>query len=172
MMNCQPTLKSDLLEIRPLNKQDHDLLYLAASDPLIWKQHPQPNRYQPDIFRAFFDEALASGGAVVIIDRSTNQIIGTSRFYDESEKNSSIVIGYTFLTRKYWGGLYNRDLKKLMVNYALQSVNSVYFHVGTANIRSQKAMLKIGGVQVGIEEIPVSYAPPKKSFIFKIESPL
>lgn len=171
-MNTQPTLEGELLEIRPLTQEDYTELLKAASDPLIWEQHPQPDRYKPEVFKVFFAEAMASKGALVIIDKKTSEIIGSSRYYDYLPEDSSLVIGYTFLTRKYWGGLYNRELKKLMVNHALQFVKTTYFQVGLHNIRSQKAMLKIGGINTGIQEIAVSYAPPKKSYIYKIENPL
>lgn len=171
-MNIQPNLKGSLLELKPLNEADYPELYKAASDPLIWQLHPQPNRYQPEIFKEFFIEALNSQGALSITDSKTSKIIGTSRYYDYSPENSSLVIGYTFLTRKYWGGLYNKELKKLMVNYALKYVKTTYFHVGLGNLRSQKAMLNIGGINTGIQEITISYGPPKKSYVYKIESPI
>jgi RimJ/RimL family protein N-acetyltransferase len=171
-MNIQPTLQAVLIELRPLKQQDYDALFKAASDPLIWEMHPQPDRYQPEVFKSFFAEAMDSKGALAIIDRKNSQIIGTSRYYDYSPKSASLAIGYTFLTRDYWGGTYNRELKKLMVNYALNFVKTTFFHVALGNIRSQKAMLKLGGINTGIQEIPLSYAPAKKSYVYKIEKPL
>ncbi len=112
---------------------------------------------------------MTSKGALAITDLKNSKIVGTSRYYYYEPENSSVVIGYTFLTREYWGGKYNRELKKLMVNHALGFVKTTYFHVGVGNIRSQKAMLKVGGINTGIQEISVSYAPPKKSFVYKIE---
>ena len=172
MLNIQPALTGDLIELRPLRRSDSAELFKAASDPLIWEMHPQPDRYRPEVFKLFFSEALDSHGALAIIDRQTSEIIGTSRYYEYSKDRSSVAIGYTFLARKYWGGLYNRELKRLMVNHALESVATTYFHVGLGNKRSQRAMLKIGGINTGIQEIQVSYAPPKKSYVFKIETPL
>lgn len=171
-MNLQPTLRGELLILRPLDSKDYDELFQAEADPLIWQMHPQPDRYKPEVFKAFFAEALASKGALAIVEQKTSQIIGSSRFYDYDQTNSSVVIGYTFLTRKFWGGTYNKELKKLMVNHALKSVKTAFFHVGVGNTRSQKAMLKIGGINTGIQEIAVSYAPPKKSYVYKIEKPL
>jgi N-acetyltransferase len=172
MVNLQPTLQAALIELRPLRSDDYLDLLKAASDPLIWELHPQPDRYKPEVFKSFFAEALDSRGALAILDRKTSEIIGTSRFYQYSPTDSSLVIGYTFLARRYWGGTYNRELKKLMVNYALGFVKTTFFHVGLGNTRSQKAMLKIGAIETGIQEIPVSYAPPKKSYVYKIETPL
>ncbi len=171
-MNLQPTLTGDQLELRPLTASDYSALLQAASDPLIWEQHPQPDRYKPDVFQKFFAEALASQGSLVILDRKTNQIIGCSRYYEYSKEKSSVTIGYTFLTRPYWGGVYNRELKKLMINYALKFVKTTFFEVAINNKRSQRAMEKIGGLNTGIQEILVSYAPPKKSYVYKIETPL
>lgn len=170
-MNIQPTLTGKRLLLRPLTAADYQGLLDAASDPLIWEQHPQPTRYQPEVFAQFFGEALDSKGALVIIDRRTGTIIGSSRYYEFDREASTVVIGYTFLARKYWGGIYNRELKQLMVNYALKFVRATLFQVGVHNLRSQKAMEKLGATNTGVQEIAVSYAPPKKSYIYKIETP-
>ncbi len=170
-MNLQPTLTAERLELRALQQADYDNLLKAASDPLIWQQHPQSDRYKPEVFKPFFNEALASKGALVIIDRATNEIIGTTRFYDYSKEDSSVIIGYTFLSRKYWGGNFNKELKKLVVNYALQFVKTTYFQVGLNNKRSQKAMEKIGAINTGVQDVVISYGPPKKSYVYKIEVP-
>jgi RimJ/RimL family protein N-acetyltransferase len=169
-MNTQPSLASEILELRPLKTEDFENLYKTASDPLIWEQHPQSDRYKPEVFKIFFKEAIDSKGAMAIVDKKTREIIGTSRFYNFSENESSVVIGYTFMKRDYWGGSFNFELKKLMVNYSLQFVKTCYFHVGLGNKRSQKAMTKLGAVNTGIQEIPISYGPPKKSYVYKIDS--
>lgn len=111
-MNTQPTLKSELLEIRPLRSEDYDNLLRAASDPLIWEQHPQSDRWKPEVFKNHFDESLNSKGCVAIIDRKSSEIIGATRLYDYSAEKSSVTIGYTFLTRKYWGGVYIYKIEK------------------------------------------------------------
>ncbi|MBC8053284.1 MAG: GNAT family N-acetyltransferase [Sphingobacteriaceae bacterium] len=144
-MNLQPaTLKNELIKLVPLNESHWEEVYSAASDPLIWAQHPAPDRYKQDVFEKFFQEGIDSKGAFAIVDLKSAEIIGTSRFYDYDEKNRSIAIGYTFLVRKYWGTVYNKALKSLMINYALEYVDEVIFHVGSINIRSQKAVEKLG----------------------------
>jgi RimJ/RimL family protein N-acetyltransferase len=172
MSPLQPTLTGKLVTIRPLKLSDFAKLQTAAADPLIWQLHPQPDRYKPEVFKEFFNEAMVSKGAVAILNLKTSEIIGSSRFYDYSQSSASIVIGYTFLTRQHWGGEFNWDLKKLMINHALGFVKTVYFHVGIANLRSQRALEKIGAVNTGIQDIAVSYAPPKKSYVYKIETVL
>lgn len=145
----QPTLQSELILLRPLHTEDFDALFSAASDPLIWVQHPSPDRYKKEIFEQFFAEAMASKGAFAIFDVKTNEMIGSSRFYEVDHTKKEVVIGYSFLTRKYWGGIYNKDLKTLMMKHAFQYFDVIVFHVGEFNIRSQKAMEKIGGIKTG-----------------------
>ena len=147
--DLQPHLKGELIELRPLAPEDWDDLFAVASDSLIWEQHPERDRYKEGVFRVFFKEALESGGAFVIIDRKTQQIIGSTRFYGYDPEKSEIEIGWTFLARKYWGGRYNREMKELLLAHAFKFVENVVFYVGETNMRSQKAMEKIGAIKVG-----------------------
>jgi len=147
--DLQPVLKGKLLELRPLRKEDFHDLYEVASDPLIWEQHPADDRYKEDVFKGFFREALESGGALIAIDSQTDKIIGSSRFHAHDKEKSEIEIGWTFLARSHWGGSYNREMKHLMLRHAFRFVSSVVFLVGPQNLRSQRALEKIGGVHVG-----------------------
>src|SRR5207249_4780712 len=149
MFDRQPVLRSDVLELRPLRLEDFHDLYAVASDPLIWEQHPVRDRYQEEVFKDFFREALESGGALIAIDRNTRRVIGSSRFHGYDEEKSEIEIGWTFLARSHWGGAFNREMKKLMLGHAFRFVKSVIFVVGAQNLRSQRAVEKIGGVRVG-----------------------
>ena len=144
----QPHLVGQLLELRPLRPEDWESLFAVASDPLIWEQHPAHDRYQEEVFREFFREALESGGAFVVIDRRTQRIIGSSRYFGFDPGKREIEIGWTFLARSHWGGEFNRELKRLMLDHAFKFVESVVFLVGPTNLRSQKAMEKIGGVMI------------------------
>jgi RimJ/RimL family protein N-acetyltransferase len=146
----QPTLTGKLLELRPLRPEDFDALYAVASDPLIWVQHPAKDRYQPEVFRRFFQEALDSGGAFLVVDRETGAAIGTSRFHSYDAANSEITIGWTFLARSHWGGVFNGEMKELMLRHAFTFVDRVAFLVGPENYRSLKAVEKIGGVRKGL----------------------
>jgi N-acetyltransferase len=147
--DLQPILKGKLLELRPLRPEDFHDLYAVASDPLIWEQHPVKDRYKAEVFEGFFRDSLESGGTLIAIDCKNGQVIGSSRFHGYDKEKSEIEIGWTFLARSYWGGLYNREMKQLMLRHALKFVNSVIFLVGPQNLRSQRAVEKIGGVRVG-----------------------
>src|SRR2546425_4641504 len=147
--DLQPNLKGELVELRPLRPEDWHALFTVASDSLIWEQHPERDRYEKDVFQVFFREALESGGAFAVIDRSSQQIIGSTRFYGYDPEKSEIEIGWTFLAREYWGGRYNREMKELLLAHAFKFVETVVFLVGEHNIRSQRAMEKIGAIKVG-----------------------
>lgn len=142
-------MEGELLELRPLLAGDYDGLFAVAADPLIWEQHPIKDRYQPAVFREFFREALESRGALIAIDAKTGAVIGSSRFHGDNAAASEIEIGWTFLARSYWGGAYNREMKQLMLRHAFRFVETVVFLVGPRNVRSQKAVEKIGGVRAG-----------------------
>lgn len=148
VMELQPRLVGELVELRPMRAGDWDALFAVASDRLIWEQHPAHDRWKADVFRKFFDEGLAGGGAFVVIDRKAGAIIGSSRYHNFEEAKSEVEIGWSFLARAYWGGLYNAEMKRLMLEHALRFVKRVVFLVGPTNVRSQRAMEKIGGVLV------------------------
>lgn len=154
MIDLQPTLEGPTLTLRPLRADDFEALYAAASDPLIWLQNPQPTRYQRDVFRKVFDSGIESGGAFVVIERATGNIIGTSRYYDWVPEKREIAIGYTFLARAYWGGATNGEMKRLMLEHIFQWADTVWFHIGVNNLRSRKALEKIGGTLSHIGERP------------------
>jgi RimJ/RimL family protein N-acetyltransferase len=167
--NIQPShLQNELITLIPLEEVDFEDLYEVASDRLIWEQHPNKHRYQKEVFLNYFEGALQSGGSFFIRDTNTGDSIGSSRFYDYDETDSSVLIGYTFISRKYWGKGYNASLKKLMLDYAFQYVETVYFHIGANNIRSQKAIEKIGAIKISEQEVAYYGEDSKLNYIYKI----
>jgi RimJ/RimL family protein N-acetyltransferase len=162
--DLQPTLKGELLELRPLLQEDFDDLYTVASDPLIWEQHPANERYKETVFKEFFREAMESGGALIAVDSKSGAVIGSSRFFGYNEEKSEIEIGWTFLARSHWGGIYNGEIKRLMLRHAFQFVKHVVFLVGPTNFRSQKALGKIGAVRMESRRD----AAGRDSFVYQI----
>jgi RimJ/RimL family protein N-acetyltransferase len=164
--DSQPYLRGELLELRPVRPDDFGALYAVAADPLIWAQHPDPDRYQEPVFRAFFLGALDSGGALVAIDRADGRVIGSSRFHGYDEAASEVEIGWTFLARSHWGGRYNGEMKRLMLGHAFRFVRTVVFLIGPQNVRSRRAVEKIGGVLSGTR--PNSLG--RESVVYRIEA--
>lgn len=146
MFDFQPTLTGALLELRPLVPDDWDALYAVASDPLIWAMHPMRERHQAPVFRAFFDDALGDRGGLVARDRADGRVIGFSRYSERFAGPDEIEIGWTFLARDRWGGRWNREMKALMLGHAFATYRTVLFRIGEANLRSRRAVEKIGGV--------------------------
>ena len=147
--DLQPTLQSTLITLRPLREEDFPVLFAVASDPLIWEQHPEPDRYTHEKFTIYFRDAMQSGGALIAIDNATGQVIGSSRFHGYDEAKREVEIGWTFLARSHWGGRYNGEMKQLMLTHAFRFVDSVVFLIGPHNVRSQQAVLKIVAVRDG-----------------------
>lgn len=160
----QPVLKGELLWLRPLRAEDFHDLYRVASDPLIWEQHPDSDRYKEEVFKAFFREAMESGGALVAIDNRDGRVIGSSRFHGYDEGKSEVEIGWTFLARSHWGGVYNGEMKRLMLQHAFRFVENVVFLIGPRNFRSQRAVEKIGGVRAGTRVVDNG----RESFVYQL----
>lgn len=171
-MNLQPNLSNENVALVPLKETDFDALYEVASDPLIWEQHPNPDRYKEDVFRNYFKGAIESGGAFLTKDVRTGEVIGCTRFYDYMPELKEIKIGYTFISRAYWGKKINPQVKKLLLDYAFQYLDRVIFHVGALNIRSQKAMEGIGAKKIGEEEVTYYGEKPMVNFVYEIRKEL
>lgn len=146
--DLQPVLRGAILELQPLRESDFARLHAAASDPLIWALHPEPTRWQAEVFRRFFDSGLACGGALVVTDRASGAVVGSSRYYRWTPVTRDITIGYTFLARSHWGGAANREMKTLMLDHAFGFAERAWFEVGVHNARSRRAMEKLGAERV------------------------
>ena len=170
MLNLQPThLVNEWVTLIPLIETDFEKLYKVASDPLIWEQHPNKNRYKREVFENFFKGALESGGAFIIINTQTGETIGSSRFCNYAEATKSIEIGYTFYARDCWGKPFNSSCKKLMINYAFEFIDTINFVIGVDNIRSQKAIDKLGAIKIRAEEVAYFGEAAQMNFIYTIE---
>jgi RimJ/RimL family protein N-acetyltransferase len=153
MFELQPHLTGDLLHLRPLQPADWEAVFRTASDPLIWEVHPVSDRWKEEVFRQFFREGIECGGAFAVVDRKTGGIVGSSRYSNLKPEESEIEIGSTFLARSHWGGVYNGEMKRLMLDHAFRFVDTVVFRIGADNIRSRRAIEKIGGVLTDRREI-------------------
>lgn len=168
-MDRQPVLEGERLLLRPLREDDWEDLFAVASDPQVWAVHPAHDRWQEPVFRAFFADALAQGGALAVIEKASGAIVGSSRFqgYDTAD-GGSVEIGWTFLARRLWGGGYNAEMKRLMLQHALQYVERVEFRVGEANVISRRAMVNIGGILTDREDITVLAGVAHRHVIYEI----
>lgn len=167
--NCpdlQAILENELVKLVPLQEIDFERLYAVASDPLIWEQHPNKDRYKRAVFESFFKGAMESGGAYLILNK--DEVVGSSRYYDFDQEKKRVFIGYTFVGRKFWGKGYNPSVKKLMIDYAFQFADQVMFHIGAENIRSQMAIERLNALKVGEEEVAYYGEASKMNFVYQI----
>lgn len=165
----QPTLLGDNLLLRPLTEDDWESMYAVASDPLLWEVHPAWDRFKEPVFREYFAGAIESRGALAVIDRATGKIIGGSRYANFVPERNEIEIGWSFLARDYWGGAYNREMKMLMLTHAFRFFDSIRFNIGATNLRSRRAIEKIGARLDG-EYVPeaINGVPPVLHVIYRL----
>ena len=163
----QPTLGGELVDLRPLRADDWEALYAVASDPLIWEQHPSSDRHREPVFREFFRGALESGGALIVLDAGTSRVIGSSRYHGHDPVRREVEIGWTFLARSRWGGRHNGELKRLMLGHAFRFVERVIFLVGPNNLRSQRAVEKLGAARAGSRRD----GSGRESFVYALTAP-
>ena len=170
-LDLQPTLTGQRVLIRPVVEADYDAMFAAAADPKIWELHPVTSRYTEPVFRDFFDGAITSRSAFTFLDRQTEAVIGSSRYHGHDSVAREIEIGWTFLTREYWGGSYNTEVKDLMLDHAFSFIDTVVFWVGETNWRSRRAMEKIGGVlREGIHQRTLG-GQPDPHVVYEIRAP-
>lgn len=166
--NIQPILENKKAILYPLQEKDFELLYKVASDPKVWEQHPNKDRWRKEIFKTFFEGAIQSKGAFKIVDKDTGDTIGSTRFYDYDEQENSMFIGYTFYAKAYWGKGINQLVKATMLKYIFQFVSKVYFHIGADNVRSQIAINRLGAKKIA-ERIVTYYGEAQRlNFVYEI----
>ncbi len=140
----QPSLAGNLILLRPLSPDDFEALYQASSDPLIWVQLPRVERHRRDVFEQFFAESLSLRTTLAIVECDSLKLVGSSRFARHSEERNEVEIGWTFLTRRCWGKGHNAEAKQLMLEHAFSFVDSVFFVAAATNLRSRRAIEKMG----------------------------
>lgn len=168
-MDLQPTLANNLVHLRPLVSKDFRNLYKVASDPLIWQQHPVKERAELHGFAKFFAESLKSKGALLISDCKTGKVIGSSRFKLRPAFGNVVEIGWSFISRDYWGGHYNGNIKKQMISHALSFVEEVLLFVDKNNIRSQRAVEKLDFIPNGKLQIDRSFDRRENDIIYRVQ---
>lgn len=166
--SIQAPLENNNIKLFPLQDNDFERLYAVAHDPKVWEQHPNNNRFERPVFENFFEGALLSQGAYLIQDQESDEVLGSTRFYNYHADDNSIFIGYTFYGTKTWGTGINPQVKKMMLDYIFDHVDTVYFHVGNNNERSKKAMEKLGAQKIALEEVAYHGEPNRINVLYAI----
>ena len=152
-------LKGKHIYLELLQSKDKETLKDLAKDERIWEGNRGfiLNETFDDQFDNYFATALdnnAMGGqrAFVMHKVSDDSIIGMTRFLNIDKKEKRLEIGYTWYIPAVWGKVYNKECKLLLLQYTFEELNfnRAQFNVAGQNIRSQKAVEKIGGVKEGV----------------------
>lgn len=165
-IDIQPVLENDKVVLYPLSQDDFEDVYSVASDPDVWRRHPNKDRWRKEVFQTFFEGAMQSKGAFKIVDKTTGDVMGSTRFYDYDEEEDSILIGYTFFATRYWGIGMNQMVKTMMLDYIFRFVSQVYFHIGADHVQSQKSIVKLGVRKIGEQEITYFGEQPKMNYVY------
>ena len=151
-------LEGRYISLEPLQSAHRETIRALARDERIWEY--TRGLLLNDTFNSQFDryfdtalELVAKGGQSYVIRLKENgDIIGMTRIYDVEPKDKRLAIGYTWYVPGVWGMAYNKDCKLVLLQYAFETLQytRVEFFVAHQNIRSQKAVEKIGGVKEGV----------------------
>jgi hypothetical protein len=171
VFDFQPTLQGPTVTLRPQRADDFEPMYAVASDPLMWALHPEKDRWQRPVFEQLFASGSQGNGALTIVQTATGRVIGSSRYYDWNPHKAEVVIGYTYLARDQWGGAVNRELKRLMLQHAYGYARKVWFHVGIDNLRSRRAMEKIGAQRSHHISLPNLSGIPRDMVVYVMRAP-
>lgn len=155
-INHPIVLKGDEIKLLPLEKEHLEDLFLAASNKEIWEltsvDYSVEEIFYPNFNNAMNDRKKGTVYPFIIVHKHSNKIIGTTRFLEIYPNDKKIEIGVTWIMKEYWGTTVNLECKLLLLNYCFENLktNRVQFRAKDNNVRSRKAIEKIGGIFEGI----------------------
>lgn len=135
------TLEGRIVRLEPLREEHFTPLGVAASDAEVWRWMSVDGS-RPDVFRHWFDEALADRMAFATLDARTGEAVGSSSFLAHASEHRRIEIGHTWLARSHWGTGANVEAKLLMLEHAFERLGCrrVEFKTDALNERSRAAL--------------------------------
>lgn len=144
------------VDLIPLEKEHFEELFVAASDKKLWQLIPI-DCSEKETFYATYQSALTERDKgkqypFVIVDKASNKLIGSTRFFEIYPDDRKLEIGWTWITQPFWGTVVNLESKLLLLTFCFETLkaNRVQLKTKDNNIRSRKAIEKIGGVFEGI----------------------
>jgi len=150
------TLEGEHVRLEPLMAAHEESLNEAAADGELWNSSVTivPTR---DTMAAYIEEALAAQARgselpFVIIRKSSNQVVGTTRFYEIVKTDRRVAIGYTWLAATAQRTAINTEAKLLLLTHAFDQWGCIRVELITdvLNQQSRAAILRLGAKQEGI----------------------
>ncbi|OPC32488.1 GNAT family N-acetyltransferase [Elizabethkingia miricola] len=155
-INHPVILQGTNINLVPLEEKHLEELYTAAADKELWALIPT-DCSERDTFYKTYEFAISERTAgnqypFVIIHKDTNKIIGSTRLFEIYPADKKLEIGWTWITKDYWGTTINLECKLLLLTYCFETLktNRVQLKTKDTNFRSRKAIEKIGGIFEGI----------------------
>lgn len=152
-------LNGTFVKLEALQESHIETLRGLARDSRLWEYtktllindsyDEQFDRYIANAFNPDFGGLQIS---FLIRDAATHEVMGMTRYYKLDPAHKRVSIGYTWYTPAYWGRMHNKECKLLLLQYAFETLGfqRVEFEVAHQNLRSQRAVAKIGGVKEGV----------------------
>jgi N-acetyltransferase len=153
-MEIKPVeLTGKKVKLLPMEQEHVESLFEAGKYPDIWKV-TQGQILSIDEAKNYVDKALGQDHALpfVIFDLASQKVVGSTRLYDISVQNRGLEIGSTWLTPSVWGTHVNTECKYLLLRHCFETFGILRVQIKTdsRNIRSQKAIERLGAVKEGV----------------------
>lgn len=149
-------LEGEHIRLIPLEVEHLEELYQKAADRKLWELVPTDCSQRKTFFENYTQALAARDKGIqypfVIQHKKNGEFIGSTRFFEMYEADKKLEIGWSWITQEYWGTAVNLESKLLLMTYCFEvlGVNRVQLKTKDTNIRSRKAIEKIGGVFEGI----------------------
>jgi len=152
MLDANLVLQNDQILLRPISEQDFSLLQDLANDPSLWIYFTQDLSIEADFLKWVEPAMQGQRLQFVVIDKSSQFIVGSSAFGNYSPADQRIEIGWTWLGKAFHGSGINKQMKILMVRYCFEILKLKRVEVKTdvLNQPARKALAKMGFVEEGI----------------------
>jgi len=156
MMNVEPvTLTGQAVRLEPMAIDHVPALAGVGLVPELWRWIPTPVTTADEMRRyvSLALEDLARGVALpfVIVDRASDQVIGSTRFGNIERSHHRLEIGWTWITTAYQRTAANTECKLLLLSHAFETLgaNRVELKTDALNEQSRRAILRLGAVEEG-----------------------
>jgi RimJ/RimL family protein N-acetyltransferase len=153
-----PLLRGKYVYLRFATEADRETMRPLAKDERLWEftKTLLINDTYDQQFDEYYDQALATvndhGQAFIICQTGDDKVLGMTRIHNVVIKDKGAEIGHTWYIPEVWGLVHNKECKLLLLQFLFETVGfyRVQFRIAHQNIRSQKAVEKIGGVREGV----------------------
>ncbi len=149
-----PILTGRLVVPKPA-AEEHAAALLASTPATEWAWKPVPKPATVEDMSALLSDVMISpdGGRypLVVVRRSDDLVIGSTTLHTLDFTQRSVEIGWTWLDQRCWGQGYNEDMKHVLLGYCFGPLrlSRVQWTVDGANLRSQRALERLGFVKEG-----------------------